>query len=160
MSVNNESKPSATHPLPHTMLLLAGTFRSTLNGGGGGLEFYRNNRFARSSSVFNNFLNTFVLDCSSKHNEKPVGLVFIFYRDGYLTVVVHNFLDLVHIVHFIDFDLYRLQRFPREPPTRRQPPTARRGRPSPLPETYERCTNKYKPNRNVERCQSLVAGHS
>ena len=47
-------------PLPHTMLLLAGTFRSTLNGGGGGLEFYTNNRFARSSPVFNNFLNTFV----------------------------------------------------------------------------------------------------
>ena len=63
MSVNNESKPSATHPLPHTMLLLAGTFRSTLNGGGGGLEFYTNNQFARSSPVLNNFLNTFVPDC-------------------------------------------------------------------------------------------------
>ena len=45
------------------MLLFAGTFRSTLNGGGGGLEFYMNNRFARSSPVFNNFLNTFVPDC-------------------------------------------------------------------------------------------------
>ena len=64
MSVNNESKPSSTHALPHTMLLMAGTFRSTLNGGGGGLEFYTNNRFARSSSVFNNCLNTFVPDCS------------------------------------------------------------------------------------------------
>ena len=63
MSVNNESKPSATPLLPHTMLLLAGTFRSTLNGGGGGLEFYTNNRFARSSPVFNTFLNTFVPDC-------------------------------------------------------------------------------------------------
>ena len=50
-------------PLPHTMLLMDGTFRSTLNGGGGGLEFYTNNRFARSSPVFNNFLNTFVPDC-------------------------------------------------------------------------------------------------
>ena len=50
-------------PLPHTMFLLAGTFRSTLNGGGGGLEFYTNNQFARSSPVFNNFLNTFVPDC-------------------------------------------------------------------------------------------------
>ena len=64
MSVNNESKPSATPPLPHTMLLLAGTFCSTLIGGGGGLEFYTNNRFARSSPVFNNCLNTFVPDCS------------------------------------------------------------------------------------------------
>ena len=64
MSVNNKSKPPATPPLPHTMLLLAGTFRSTLNGGGGGLEFYTNNRFARSSPVFNTFLNTFVPDCS------------------------------------------------------------------------------------------------
>ena len=63
MSVNNESKPSATPPLPHTMLLLAGTFRSTLNGGGGGLEFYTNNRFARSSPVFNNVLNTSVPGC-------------------------------------------------------------------------------------------------
>ena len=50
MSVNNEPKPSAT-PLPHTMLLLDGTFCSTLNGGGG-LEFYTSNRFARSSPVF------------------------------------------------------------------------------------------------------------
>ena len=64
MSVNNESKRSATPLLPHTMLLLDGTFCSTLNGGGGGLEFYTNNRFGRSSSVFNNFLNTFVPDCS------------------------------------------------------------------------------------------------
>ena len=47
------------------MLLLAGTFRSTLNGGGGGLEFYTNNRFAKSSPVFNNCLNTFVPDCTS-----------------------------------------------------------------------------------------------
>ena len=62
MSINNESKPSP-HPLPHTMLLLAGTFRSTLNGGGGGLKFYTNNRFARSSPVFTNFLSTFVPDC-------------------------------------------------------------------------------------------------
>ena len=44
MSVNNESKPSATPLLPHTMLLLAATFRSTLNRGGGGLEFYTKNR--------------------------------------------------------------------------------------------------------------------
>ena len=64
MSVNNESKPSATPPLPHTMLLLDGTFCSTLNGGGGGLEFYTNNQFARSNLVFNNCLNTFVQDCS------------------------------------------------------------------------------------------------
>ena len=70
MSVNNDSKPSATHPhtppAPHTMLLMAGTSRSTLNGGG--LEFYTNNRFARSSPVFNNFLNTFVPDCSPCEN--------------------------------------------------------------------------------------------
>ena len=45
-------------PFPHTMLLMAGTFHSTLNGGGGGLEFYMNNRFARSNPVFNNVLNT------------------------------------------------------------------------------------------------------
>ena len=64
MSVNNESKPSARPPLPHTMLLMAGSFRSTLNGGGGVLEFYTNNRFARSSPVSNNVLNTFVPDCS------------------------------------------------------------------------------------------------
>ena len=62
MSVNNESKPPDT-PLHHTMLLLAGTFPSTLNGGGGGLKFYMNNRFARNSPVFDNFLNTFVPDC-------------------------------------------------------------------------------------------------
>ena len=37
---------------PHTMLLLDGTFCSTLNGGEGGLEFYTNNQFARSSPVF------------------------------------------------------------------------------------------------------------
>ena len=67
MLVNNESKPSATHPLPHTMMLLAGTFCSTLSGGGGGLEFYTNNWFARSSPVCNNFLNTVVPDCSFIH---------------------------------------------------------------------------------------------
>ena len=50
-------------PLPHTMLLMAGTFHSTLNEGGGGLEFYTNNRFVRNSPVFNNFLNSFVPDC-------------------------------------------------------------------------------------------------
>ena len=60
MLENNDSKPSATHPIPHTMLLLDGTFCSTLNGGGGALEFYTNNRFARTSPVFNNFLHTFV----------------------------------------------------------------------------------------------------
>ena len=60
MTANNESKPSATPSPPHTMLLVAGTLSSTLNGEGGGLEFYTNNRFARSSPVFNNFLNTFV----------------------------------------------------------------------------------------------------
>ena len=55
---------TVSHTLqPHMMLLLAGTFRSALNGGGGGLEFYTNNQFARSSPVSNNFLNTFVPDC-------------------------------------------------------------------------------------------------
>ena len=44
MSANNESKPSVR--------------------GEGGLEFYTNNRFAKSSPVFNNFLNTFVPDCT------------------------------------------------------------------------------------------------
>ena len=63
MLIKNESKPSATPPLPHTMLLLDGTFCSTLNGGGGGLEFYTNNQFARSNPVFNNCLNTFVQEC-------------------------------------------------------------------------------------------------
>ena len=58
-------------PLPHTMLLLDGTFCSTLNGGGGGLEFYTNNQFARSNPVFNNCLNTFVQDCSSSLAYNP-----------------------------------------------------------------------------------------
>ena len=39
-------------------------WKFSFNGGGGGLEFYTNNRFARSSPVFNNFLITFVPDCS------------------------------------------------------------------------------------------------
>ena len=46
---NNKWKLSATPLLPHTMLLLDGTFCSTLNGGGGGFKFYTNNQFARST---------------------------------------------------------------------------------------------------------------
>ena len=84
MSVNNESKPSATPPLPHTMLLLAGTFRSTLNGGGGGLEFYTNNRFARSSPVFNNFLNTFVPDCSYQQLRRRVNQLRLIKEQKYM----------------------------------------------------------------------------
>ena len=50
MSVNDESKPSATPPSP-------------IQCEWGGVEFYTSNRFARSSPVFNNCLNTFVPDC-------------------------------------------------------------------------------------------------
>ena len=74
LNVGNQRVKTFSHtPLPHTMLLLAGTFRSTLNGGGGSLEFYTNNRFARSSTVFNNFLNTFVPDCSNTAKVQSYG---------------------------------------------------------------------------------------
>ena len=64
LNVGKQRVKTVSHtPLPRTMLLLGGMFRSTLNGGGGGLEFYTNNQFARSSSISNNFLNTFVPDC-------------------------------------------------------------------------------------------------
>ena len=64
MLVNNESKPS-DHPPPSPIHYnVANIFHSTLNGGGGGSEFYTNNRFMRSSPVFNNVLNTLVPDCS------------------------------------------------------------------------------------------------
>ena len=81
LNVGKQRVKTVSHtPLPHTMLLLAGTFRSTLNGGGGGLEFYMNNQFGRGSPVFNNFLNTFVPDYSSLVFWKgfPCYAVFIF----------------------------------------------------------------------------------
>ena len=106
-SANNESKPSATTPLPHTMLLLAGTFHSTLNGGGGGLEVYTNNRFARNSPVFNNFLNTFVPDCRcighmccTKENGHDLWMIFACLSAGESSVAAQNKLmnktDVIH----------------------------------------------------------------
>ena len=62
--------PPPPPPLPHTMLLMAGTFNSTLNGGGGALKVFTNNRFARSSPVFNNVLNTFVPDCRNLRGKR------------------------------------------------------------------------------------------
>ena len=45
LNVGKQRVKTVSHTLlPHTMLLLAENFRSTLNGGGRGLEFYMNNR--------------------------------------------------------------------------------------------------------------------
>ena len=72
MSVNNESKPSATPPLPHTMLLLDGTFCSTLNGGGGGLEFYTNHQVILFSTIVSTLLSKIVASqsCAVAKSEK------------------------------------------------------------------------------------------
>ena len=83
LKVGKQRVKTVSHtPLPHTMLLLDGTFRSTLNGGGGGLQFYTNNRFARNSPVFINFLNTFVPDCKCVTED-------IF--DIYYSVIINDF---------------------------------------------------------------------
>ena len=65
MLVNNESKPSDPPPPPPPQNYNSPTTsHPPLKGGGGGSEFYTNNRFMRSSPVFNNVLNTLVPDCS------------------------------------------------------------------------------------------------
>ena len=74
VSVNNKSKPSATPPYN---VALGWNLLFNIEWGGGALEFYMNNQFTRSSSVFNNFLNTFVPDCSSEVKPSWAGLVLI-----------------------------------------------------------------------------------